>query len=443
MASHTIGRRFHACAFTWLLLAASAHGALAQAAAVAADPGADPAAAPPPANAAAAPAPAADDSYFSEPHVIRKSVDWGVALFGDSNGGADKSGFYPEFSNMHTGAGWLSIGPGYRQYLFDRRLFVDGSAAVSWHLYKMVQGTIEAPSLAGDRVTVGVQGMWQDQTQVNYFGTGSDSRESDRSQYQIKTTDVVGYATLRAKEWLSVDGAFGWLRQPTLEPADGSFRPDLPSTLILFAEEPGVTGSQPDYLYSTVAVTADTRDYKNHPTSGGLYRVALTSYSDQDHRDFDFTEYQAEALQLVPVIGRRWVLAFRGWMVLTGVPDGHEVPIYLQPSIGGNNTLRSYRSYRFHDLNSLAANAESRWALFDHVDLAAFFDAGNVAGRASDLNLEKTSYGVGLRLHTVRTTLARVDVANGAEGWRVLFRTTEPLRLGRVSRRIANVPFAP
>jgi outer membrane protein assembly factor BamA len=327
--------------------------------------------------------------------------------------------------------------------LFDRQLFVDGSAAVSWHLYKMVQGTIEAPSLANDRVTVGVQGMWQDQTQVNYFGVGADSLEDDRSQYQIKTTDVVGYATLRGNEWLSVDGWFGWLYHPKLEGAGGSFIPDLPNTLVLFAGQPGTTGTQPNFLYSAAAVSADTRDYKGHPTSGGLYRVALTSYSDQHDGHFSFTEYQAEALQLLPVVGQRWILAFRGWMVLTGVPDGHDVPIYLQPSIGGNNTLRAYRSYRFHDQNALTVNGESRWALFDHVDLAAFFDAGNVAPRASDLDLAKTAYGVGLRLHTTRTTLARVDVATGAEGWHVVFRTSDPLRLGRVSRRIANVPFAP
>ena len=442
MASHTVARRSHACAFALLLLAVIPCGALAQTAAVAADPAADPATAPLASASSPPPAPAASDSYLSEPHAIRKSVDWAVGLFGEDDGGG-KRGFYPELSNMHAGAGWLSIGPGYRQYLFNDQMFVDGSAAVSWHLYKMVQGRAEAPSLASGRVTVGVQAMWQDQTQVNYFGTGADSLEDDRSQYQIKTTDVVSYATLRAKDWLSLDGSFGWLREPRLEAPDGTFLPDLPNTLILFAGEPGVTGPQPDFLYSGVAVTADTRDYKNHPTSGGLYRVGLTTYADQNDSLFSFTEYEAEALQLVPVVGRRWILAFRGWMVLTGVPEGHEVPIYLQPSIGGNNTLRSYHSYRFHDLNSLTVNGESRWALFDHLDLAAFFDAGNVADRASDLDLAKTSYGLGLRLHTTRATFARVDVANGAEGWRVLFRTSEPLRLGRVSRRISNVPFAP
>jgi surface antigen Omp85-like protein len=400
----------------------------------------DPAAAPQTgAQSSAAPS---NDSYFPEPHFIRKPIDLAVRVFGE-DGVTQKSGFYPDVSNMNTGAGWVSLGPGYRKYLFNNQVLMDGSAAVSWHLYKRVQGRIEVPSVGSDRLTVGLQAMWLDQTQVNYFGPGRDSLEDDRSQYRIKTTDTVGYATFRFNESLYVDGRLGWLDRPDLEQPGGSFIPDLPSTLVLFADQPGVSGTQPSFLHGEVALTADTRDYKNHPTSGGLYRAALTLYRDQDAGTFSFNEYQAEALRLVPVRGKRWVLAFRGWLVLTDVPEGHQIPIYLQPSVGGNNTLRAFRTYRFHDENALVLNGESRWAVFEHMDLAAFVDAGNVAARAGDLNLAKTSFGGGVRLHTVRTTVARLDVAYGDEGWHVLFRTTEPLRLARISRRMADLPFAP
>ena len=78
-----------------------------------------------------------------------------------------------------------------------------------------------------------------------------------------------------------------------------------------------------------------------------------------------------------------------------------------------------------------------------HVDAAVFVDAGNVAPRAAALNLDRRSYGAGLRLHSRRETLARFDVAHGAEGWRFLFRLEEPLRLARLARRTAVVPFVP
>ncbi len=61
------------------------------------------------------------------------------------------------------------------------------------------------------------------------------------------------------------------------------------------------------------------------------------------------------------------------------MPSGNQVPFYLLPSLGGNNTLRSYDDYRFHDQNLAVVNVESRWGLWTHLDVALFLDAGNVA----------------------------------------------------------------
>jgi outer membrane protein assembly factor BamA len=119
------------------------------------------------------------------------------------------------------------------------------------------------------------------------------------------------------------------------------------------------------------------------------------------------------------------------------------VPFYLQPSLGGHNTLRGYTDYRFHDRNLLVVNVEARFAVFTHVDAAVFADAGNVAARVSELNLDKRSYGVGWRLHSRESTFARLDLAHGAEGWNVLVRLSDPLHLARFTRRLAPAPFVP
>ncbi|PWT81561.1 MAG: hypothetical protein C5B57_10210 [Blastocatellia bacterium] len=87
------------------------------------------------------------------------------------------------------------------------------------------------------------------------------------------------------------------------------------------------------------------------------------------------------------------------------------------------------------------ANAESRWALFRDIDLAAFFDAGNVAARPGDLNLHKTSWGVGVRLHSRRSTLVRADVGHSREGFQVYVSMTDSFRLKRLDRLTANTPF--
>ena len=73
----------------------------------------------------------------------------------------------------------------------------------------------------------------------------------------------------------------------------------------------------------------------------------------------------------------------------------------------------------------------------------AFVDAGNVAARAGDLNLDKWSYGVGIRAHSRTATLPRLDVGHGTEGWRLFVRLNDPFGFSRLSRKSGDVPFVP
>jgi len=375
-----------------------------------------------------------------EPRALGKAVDYVDHWVGDDS--ESKDGFYPSIGGLITGAGWISGGPGFRKHFHDGQIFVDGAAQVSWRGYKVGQARFELPRLVGDRLTVGSQARWQDFTQIEYFGIGADSLEAGRSVYRLKDTDVLGYASYRANDWLSVGGRSGWLRHPSLGASSGPFKRGFPEALDVFPQDPGM-GQTPDFLHGDVSVTADTRDHRGHPTSGGFYRAVAGVYSDRDLDQFTFRRYEAEGVQLVPVVGKSWVLAFHGWGVFSETSSGNEVPFYFLPSLGGQNTLRGYNSYRFHDRNLLMASAESRWALFRHIDGAVFFDAGNVGARVGDLDLKKTSYGAGLRLHTQRSTLGRVDVGHGTEGWRVWFRLDDPLQLARRAPREEIVPFAP
>jgi hypothetical protein len=91
-------------------------------------------------------------------------------------------------------------------------------------------------------------------------------------------------------------------------------------------------------------------------------------------------------------------------------------------------------------------NAESRWALFSHLDAAVFVDAGKVASRAGDLDFTdlKKSYGAGLRVHNATSTLARIDIGHSMEGWRVFFKISDPFKRSTpASGRSAVIPFVP
>ncbi len=387
-----------------------------------------------------APAPV---GFIAEPRIIRRAVKL-VNNRAISDNGRQNNGFYPEFSNMVTGSGWISIGPGYRHWLFGDRAIVDASTAMSWRSYKTAQARFELPKLARSRVAVGSQVLWQDLTQVTYFGPGAAALETDRSEYRMKSTDVIGYATFRPIRSVAVVGRLGWLKSPLLSETAGSFERGNPDTQLVFPGDAVFARvDQPNYLHGEASVMADTRDFRSHPTNGGVYRAAFTTYSDRDTGAFSFRRYEAELAHFTPLWHPRVVLALHGWVVGSETDAGRQIPFYLMPSLGGNNTLRAYSDYRFHDRNLVVATAEARFALMTHVDLAAFVDAGNVAPRFRDLNLDKTSYGIGLRLHTDRATFGRVDVAHGAEGWRVLFRTSDPFHLSRLSRRTAAAPFVP
>jgi surface antigen Omp85-like protein len=382
--------------------------------------------------------------FLSEPALLRKLVGTSESRASDEQEPAD--GPYVETGNMITGEGWISAGPGYRRHVLDGRMLIDVSAAVSWKLYNVVQASVELPHLAHDRLTVGAQVMHQDFLQVDYFGIGNGSRVSDQSAYRFKNSDVLGYATVRAADWLSVSGRFGGILGPSLSEAAGP-RVPVPNTVDLFSDAaaPGIL-AQPSFLHGDILVAADLRDHKGHPTGGGLYQFIAAAYSDRDSGTYSFRRYEVDAAQFVPVFTKRWILALHGREVLSDVSSGHVVPIYLMPSLGGKNTLRGYHDYRFHDNDMQTFSAEVRCALFTHVDAAVFADAGKVASGAADLDLQhlKRSYGAGLRVHNSTATLVRLDVGHSPEGWQVFLKISDPFKRSvPISGRSAVVPFVP
>src|SRR5579864_7495814 len=76
-----------------------------------------------------------------------------------------------------------------------------------------------------------------DMLQVNYFGLGNNSLESNRSGYRLDETDVLGYATVRPNRWLAVNGRFGWIHQAELSTMTGWSVP-YPNTIDVLKKPP-------------------------------------------------------------------------------------------------------------------------------------------------------------------------------------------------------------
>ena len=356
--------------------------------------------------------------FVPEPAVVERA-----AVFADRHlsGGGQSNGFYVSTKSPIQGSGWISVGPGYRHWFRDDRVFIDGSAGVSWRGYKMAQGQLELPKLLRSRLVLGSMYRWQDFRAIKSYGAGPNTAEADVSTYHLSSQNVVGYATVRMQRWLNLNSSLGWVN------------PEVRS----------IGGDEPRFMHAETSLVADTRDYPDHPTSGALVRVAGARFDDQDTGLYSFQRFESEAAVFIPLADSRVVVALRGWAVASDSDAGQSVPAYLQPTLGGGQSLRSYEDFRFRDDHMLLGNLEVRIKLMTHVDAAVFVDAGNVAHQFKDLNLDKRSYGAGLRFHTRRATILRTDFAHGREGWQMRFTLSEPLRLSRTERRTAPFPFVP
>jgi len=376
-----------------------------------------------------------------EPMILKKVINASGDLVSNRENRDD--GPYVQTGQV-TGAGWISLGPGYRKQFLDVAV-VDVSAAVSWRLYRAAQARLEIPHLAHDRLSVGAQVTYQDLLQVNYFGLGNQSQQSDRSAYRFNNLNVLGVASARPSPRLSVKARIGWVPRPDLSTATGRAL-TVSNTMDKFSEisAPGIT-TESSFLHGDVSVAVDWRDHAGHPTHGGLYRATGAGYSDRSRTGHSFQRVEMEASQYVPLFTRQLILALRAWEVLSRTSSGQTIPFYMMPSLGGQNTLRGYYDYRFHDSDMQAFNAELRWSLFTHLDAAAFADAGKVASsvRALDFKNLRTSYGFGFRVHNAAATLVRLDVGHSGEGWHMFVKLSDAFKRSSTFSGPTVVPFVP
>jgi len=374
----------------------------------------------------AAPAPAqqppSPPAAPQAPGGITRAIGWASTTFAGPAG----DGWYLELGHMPPGAGLLRGGPGYRHHLFDGRAVVDASAAVSWRRYSMARAAVEWPVAADQRVALVGSAVFKDAAQVNYFGVGARSDENAKTDYRIRSVDVSGAARIHLTETIAAIGGGGLLTGVDIGHGTSGQVPSIEQRFDA-TSAPGLAGA-PRYVHADVGIERDTRDLPDYPSRGGFYRVQATSFRDVEGTGQGFRRLDAEAIRYLRLYHDKTGLAVRGRVTLSQTADGNTVPFYLLPTLGGSDTLRGYSDYRFRDRNAALLDVEYRWRVFSLMDAALFTDAGTVAPAARDLLHDRWSrdYGFGVRLHSEQRSLARIDVARGAEGMRVVFTMAAP-----------------
>jgi hypothetical protein len=328
--------------------------------------------------------------------------------------------WHPFFENSYSGGGFAP-GIGYVQRV-SAYSTIDVRGSRSFKGYKLAETEFLSPRVFDRRGELSVVGGWKDATQVGFYGVGTNTSTSDRTDFAFEQPYAGARLKLRpTRRMLTLVGGTDvarWSFKTPTGTAPSVDRVYTPATL-------AGLGATTTYVHSQATVGFDWRPAAAYARRGGFYGVTAHDYTDPDSR-FGFRRVDYELTQHFPILRESWVISLRSQASTTFGKEGQQVPFYLLPSLGGGSSLRGYSSWRFRDRNSLLLQGEWRIMVNRFFDTAVFYDAGKVAHRVSDLDFTgmKHDYGFGARFHTPLATVLRVDIARSSEGTSLVFGTS-------------------
>jgi hypothetical protein len=333
-------------------------------------------------------------------------------------------GLHLRLGGVQEGSG-LGAGPGYRYNTgpFDLR----ASAAGSVKGYFIAEGALRFPGTRDDSLYAVRDGPYvefyarrRDFPQEDFFGLGPDSLKANRSNYAIRDTFARVQGGVRRRRWLTAAVNVGYL-DPSVGVGTDTRMPSI-TDLFRPRDIPGLS-PLPSFLVTEPYVEITTIDRPLNRMSGGRYRVSFSRYDDRDFSRFSFDRWDVDLRQYISFFSGSRTIALRA-MSASATPDpGHDVPFFLQPYLGGAQTLRSFRTFRFRDRSALLLQAEYRWRINELIAGALFYDAGAVARRVEDVGSLEKNYGIGMRVGSRTGVVFRADLAfGGRDGTLLLLR---------------------
>ena len=332
----------------------------------------------------------------------------------------DIDGWYPRLGGMTRGGGF-AIGPGYRRHVGD--VLVDLSAGISTKAYKSADVEVRWLQAFDERVELWTNYRFEDFPQEDFFGTGLDTSLDARTSYDFDSSEFSVLGLVKPMRWLHVGTRLGYM-SPEIGPGTDSQFASI-EEVFTDVEAPGLA-DQPNFLHTTFFTDIDYRDQRGRPRSGGFYHAAFGIWDDRTLQQYDFRRFDLNLSQWVPLdADKAHVIQGRLGTSYVNNETGERVPFYFLPYVGGVDTVRSFREFRYKDENAIWMTAEYNWTPMKYFSLAAFVDAGKVSADYQDINFTglKTGYGFGVRAHTNKQTFARLDFATGGdEGWQMFLK---------------------
>jgi outer membrane protein assembly factor BamA len=361
-------------------------------------------------------------------HVLDKGIDKGLAKVEkghlleraeDLQVWLHKKGYQPLFGGLGMGAGFSLGVDVFRENLLGTGVRLDIPMQISTHRYVGLGGFLKFSFLPADKLFLKTGFEYQDRPQEDFFGLGNDSSEANRSNYELekKSVEVTLGSRLRKNLILGFPVRF---QNTNVGRGSDNRHPDLQDRFTVG----GIPGAESGAELFSVGGFLEW-DYRNnpaYPTWGGIWRMEAHYFRDTNDQDFRFMRYRVESSHYVPLDDEHG-FAVRTLAVFNDNKGRSAVPFFEKAILGGGDTMRGFREFRFYDDSALLFNVEYRWQIWTFADAVLFVDEGQVARRPRDFSLEgfRNSHGLGLRFKSKRGQMFRVDVGHSSEGWRVYF----------------------
>ena len=331
------------------------------------------------------------------------------------SGSGPKEGLAPLFGGFGDGSG-LAGGLQYTKTLAEGwRGTVSGR--LSTHSYQRY-----VFSLTKDfgRVSTGPELMWESLPEEDFYGEGSGSAESARSNYGV-SGHRAGWVTAAKLGPVQLRHSLRWDRYDLFAGRDNRF-PATQDTFTPTEVSGGFSDSQ--FLTNQLTAALDYRDDPKDPRAGTMVAGSLEFRNGIQQTTANLTTLRLAHYLYVPLSDRKaHLFAFRTEAIHNMSNDA--IPFYLEPSLGGSNSLRGFREYRFRDNDAFIATAEYRYRIWTYMDAVIFGDAGQVYADVfkdiADTKMQ-ADYGGGVRLKAPIGLNMRLNIGHSSEGTRFWFK---------------------
>jgi len=321
---------------------------------------------------------------------------------------------------MRPGQGFTA-GVGYRRSdLWRERLGYRATARGTLQGAYLLDFDLDFQGLRTERTSMRWYTKFESSPDIDFYGQGKSSPKENHTSYAYDDLTSDFDAAFRAARHVRLGFTGGYLHAHTARghddfpPIDESFAPkDIPGF-----------GESTDYTRMGAFVDFDFRDSPTGPRRGGMYGMRYREYWDVARGTFAFRQTEYELQQYLPYFNGGRIVALRAALVLSFPKEENAVPVYLLPTLGGNDDLRGFGGYRFRDSHALYLGAEHRWHVTSNLEMAAFVDGGKVVPLKRDAvdptNLN-FSGGFGFRVRARSAVVSRTDFAFSREGFRIVW----------------------